>query len=76
MNAIRIRTQVDQNNSLIIRSLPLSKGKRVEVIMLEDELDADRQVQVNERFPLRGQPIRYEDPFGSATGDEIWEATK
>ncbi|MGF7218403.1 hypothetical protein GGR92_004580 [Spirosoma lacussanchae] len=62
MNAIRIRTQVDQNNSLIIRNLPLSKGKRVEVIIL----DADRQVQVNERFPLRGQPIRYKDSFGSA----------
>lgn len=69
MNAIRIRTQVNQNHELILQNLPLSKGKRVEVIILED--DSENSLTTEERFPLRSRPIRYDDPFSSATD---WEA--
>lgn len=73
MNAIRIRTQVNQNHELILQNLPLSKGKRVEVIILED--DSENSLTTEERFPLRSRPIRYDDPFNSATGSTDWEAS-
>ncbi len=73
MNAIRIRTQVNQNHELILQNLPLSKGKRVEVIILED--DSEDRVGIEERFPLRNKPIRYDDPFSDATGTTDWEAS-
>lgn len=72
MNAIRIRTQVNQNHELILQHLPLSKGQRVEVIILED--DSENVAITTDRFPLRNSPIRYDDPFGNATGSTDWEA--
>ncbi|RYF38768.1 MAG: hypothetical protein EOO38_24305 [Cytophagaceae bacterium] len=72
MNAIRIRTQVNQNYELILQHLPLSKGQRVEIIILED--DSENAAVTEDRFPLRNRPIRYDDPFGSAAGSTDWEA--
>jgi len=72
MNAIRIRTQVDQDNALVLRNLPLAKGKKVEVIILEDEsVSIDSQ---DNRFPLRGKPLRYDKPFGPAIDNTDWLA--
>lgn len=65
MNAIRIRTELTQNHELLLRNLPLKKGKKVEVIILEDE--QEEAPVLENRFPLRGKPLRYDDPFGSAT---------
>ncbi|GAB3923324.1 hypothetical protein [Larkinella terrae] len=74
MNAIRIRTELTQNYELLLRNLPLKKGKKVEVIILEDEFE-DTSANQN-RFPLRGKPLRYDDPFGSATETSDWEAAQ
>jgi len=74
MNAIRIRTQIDQENSLVLRNLPLSKGKKVEVIILAD--DPITETVEKNRFPLRGKPLRYDDPFGSATAPSDWGAAQ
>ena len=74
MNAIRIRTQISQNNELILRNLPLLKGKQVEVIILEDDTEVESSNQ--DRFPLRGKPIRFNDPFGAATDETDWEAIR
>lgn len=74
MNAIRIRTELTQNHELLLRNLPLKKGKKVEVIILEDESE-DMPTNEN-RFPLRGKPLRYDDPFGSATDASDWEAAQ
>lgn len=72
MNAIRIRTQVDQDNALVLRNLPLAKGKKVEVIILEDEsVSIDSQAN---RFPLRGKPLRYDKPFDPAIDNTDWLA--
>ena len=74
MNAIRIRTQISQNNELILKDLPLLKGKQVEVIILEDDTEIEPSNQ--DRFPLRGKPIRFNDPFGAATDETDWEAIR
>lgn len=72
MNAIRIRTQISGNNELILRNLPLSAGRKVEVIILED----DTPLSVNDRFPLRGKAIRFENPFDSASTETDWESAQ
>lgn len=72
MNAIRIRTQIGQNHELVLRNLPLSKGKRVEVIILEDDSVTD--MVIHNRFPMRGQAILFDKPFDPATDDSDWEA--
>lgn len=74
MNAIRIRTHISQDNDLVIRNLPLPKGKRVEVIILEDDQEVMPANQ--NRFPLRGQLIQFDDPFGPATDETDWEAAR
>ena len=74
MNAIRIRTQINQDNGLILKNLPLPKGKHVEVIILED--DAKVKLSTQERFPLRGKSIRFDDPFGSASDEIDWEVMR
>lgn len=74
MNAIRIRTQISQDNELILRNLPLPKGKRVEVIILDD--DQEGVLPKQNRFPLRGKPIRFDDPFGPATDETDWETAR
>lgn len=74
MNAIRIRTQISQNNELILKDLPLLKGKQVEVIILEDDTEVEPSNQ--DRFPLRGKPIRFDDPFGAATDETDWEVVR
>ncbi|GAB3895353.1 hypothetical protein GCM10028803_11770 [Larkinella knui] len=74
MNAIRIRTELTQNHELLLRNLPLKKGKKVEVIILEDE--QEEVPSLENRFPLRGKPLRYDDPFGSATDNSDWEAAQ
>ncbi|WP_381523282.1 hypothetical protein [Spirosoma soli] len=73
MRAIRIHTQIDQNHELVLCNLPLSKGKNLEVIIIEEE--ADVKLNLNDRFPLRGKPIRFDNPFGSATDVSDWDAT-
>jgi len=74
MNAIRIRTQINQDNDLILKDLPLLKGKHVEIIILED--DAEVKSSTQERFPLRGKPIRFDEPFGSASDETDWEVMR
>lgn len=76
MNAIRIRTHISQGHELVLRNLPLAEGKKVEVIILEDDNDSDISLSTRERFPLRGKTIRYEHPFDSATDETDWEAAK
>ncbi|WP_265993290.1 hypothetical protein [Larkinella insperata] len=59
---------------MLLRNLPLKKGRKVEVIILEDESE---DLPTNEvRFPLRGKPLRYDDPFGQATDASDWEAAQ
>ncbi len=74
MIAIRIRTQISGNNELVLRNLPLSAGKKVEVIILEDDTYTPSSAQG--RFPLRDKAIRFENPFDSASPETDWESAQ
>ncbi len=69
MQDYRVETRVESDGSLTISGLPFQAGDRVEVIVRSQKADQGN----GERYPLRGKPLRYANPFGSvAEGD--WEA--
>jgi hypothetical protein len=78
MNAYKIRWSltyrrysiVTADGSIILKGLPFSVGKSVEVIVLEDVSSqevASSKLDVDDRWKsLQGSVTRYDDPFESA----------
>lgn len=70
MEAYKTDAVVEEDGKVTIKNLPFRKGEELEVILLQ------RAGRVNrlESYPLRGEPVKYIDPFGSvADGD--WETS-
>ena len=65
----RAETIVSNDGTLTIVGLPFQAGDRVEVIVR----DRPREQQSDQRYPLRGKPIHYVDPFESVA-EKDWEA--
>ena len=71
MQAYRTNLTVAKDGSLNLNGIPFRKGDEVEVIVLPHE-----QVPSGEkRYPLRGKPIRYSDPFESVAEND-WNVLK
>lgn len=67
MQAYRIETVVEEDGSLVLREVPVRAGEQVEVIVLvRDHLGGTN------RYPLRGKPVRYDDPTESVA-EADWE---
>lgn len=71
MLTYRIETIVSQNRILTIRGVPFRPGEKVEVIILSHA----RRWGGEKRYPLRGKPIRYAQPFDSVAENE-WHALR
>lgn len=69
--AVRIKTVVTQDGVLNLTG-PFHAGEQVEVIILSA---GGRRVEEGDRYPLRGTPYSYDDPFGSVAEDE-WMAAQ
>jgi len=69
MQTYRVETMVPSNRTLTIKGLPFQVGEKVEVIVRRREHERGRR----RRYPLRGKPIRYTDPFASVA-ESHWEA--
>jgi hypothetical protein len=68
MDAYKTAVRIGQEGELRLSGLPFHAGEEVEVILLRREPEP-----VENLYPLRGVPIRYEDPTEPvAEGD--WEA--
>ena len=63
--------KVDDKGGIAISGLPFSPGETVEVILISRGSQGNGQ----QRFPLRGKPIRYDDPTAPIAGED-WEALK
>ncbi len=72
MEAYRVETIVAQDGTLVIKGVPFRPGTKVEVIVLGY---VPRKGVEETRYPLRGKPIRYVEPFESVAEDE-WEVLK
>lgn len=66
MQTYRVETKVSNEGTLTIKGVPFQAGAEVEVVVRSLEREWEHSV----RYPLRGKPIRYVEPFGSvAEGD-------
>ncbi len=71
MEAYRREATIEHDGLLTLNDLPLQAGASVEVIILVQ----GAQTTPGERYPLRGQPIVYHDPFAPAADDD-WSALR
>jgi len=71
MQTYRVETMVPSNRTLTIKGLPFLAGDKVEVIVRRRE----REREPRRRYPLRGKPVRYVDPYGSVAESD-WEALR
>lgn len=68
MQTHRTKAIVDENGSLTIEKLPFAAGRPVEVVVFP----ANDQTTPENRYPLRGTPIQFDDPSGPVA-DADWE---
>ncbi len=71
MQIYRSETIISKDGSLSIKGLPFRSGDKVEVIVRPQY----RKQKLNGRYPLRGKPITYIEPFESVAEDH-WDALK
>lgn len=67
MQAHRVETTIQPGGTLMVQGLPVPDGAQVEVIVLVKEVPA------RSRYPLRGTPYRFDEPFAPVDSD-AWEA--
>lgn len=61
---------VEQDGQIRLEGLPFRAGDRVRLFVMRRRDPSGRP----ERYPLRGKPLRYDDPFGPAADPDEWEA--
>jgi hypothetical protein len=71
MHDYRIETEIGNDGSLTLKGLPFQAGDRVEVIVRGSTAAGGN----GDRYPLRGKPVRYTDPFGPVA-QEDWEVLR
>ena len=70
MEIYRIETTIAEDGSLAIRGLPFAAGEKVEVTIRNQAGPTPA-----EKYPLRGLPLEYRDPFATAANGD-WDASK
>ena len=68
MRTFRAETTVASDGTLTLEGIPFRAGDKVEVIVRARE-------RKGRQYPLRGTPVRFDDPFTGVVEDE-WEALK
>jgi hypothetical protein len=71
----RTETTISRSGTLTLRGIPFHAGEKVEVIVAGVPGVPQSIQERDERYPLRGRPVRYTGPFESvAEGD--WEVLR
>jgi hypothetical protein len=71
MEAYRREATIEQDGQLKLDNLPLQAGASVEVIILVQGVPLAQ----GDRYPLRGQPVTYLNPF-EPVADSDWSALR
>jgi hypothetical protein len=66
MSVHRTEAKLSKEGTLVLTGLPFHAGEEVEVIILS----RSKQTGVQDRYSLRGKPIRYVDPFESVAQED------
>ncbi|HVT43912.1 MAG TPA: hypothetical protein VMT00_05930 [Thermoanaerobaculia bacterium] len=70
MKKHRYKILILENGKIVIEGIPVRTGQHVEVTVTIDE-EIPRTV-----YPLRGLPVRYDEPFLPAVPESDWDASK
>lgn len=62
-----VAATISKDGTLTIKKLPFRAGDKVEVVVRS----CKRALERGKRYPLRGTPVRYINPFGSVA-EEDW----
>jgi hypothetical protein len=68
--AYRVRGRLAADGTLTLEGLHFRAGEEVEVIVL-----AESKAREERRYPLRGKPLDYEDPF-APVAEADWQALR
>ena len=71
MQTLHVETTCTENGVIILRDLPIHEGDSVEVVVIPRSSAAS----VEERYPLRGEPVEYIRPF-EPVAESDWEAAR
>lgn len=71
MKTFRTEITISEDKTLTIKELPFTTGDKVEVVVRSSK----RRKKRGKRYPLRGKPIWYIDPFKSVA-EEDWAVLK
>lgn len=71
MQDYRVETKVGSDGSVTVTGVPFEAGDRVEVIIRSQKGGNGE----DNRYRLRGKPIRYANPFGPVSEGD-WEAVR
>ena len=69
MSEYRVETVLTEDRTLMLEDLPFRAGDAVEVTIVERAAQARK----TGRYPLRGQPIRYDRPTDPVAAED-WHA--
>lgn len=69
MKEHKVKVVVLENGKVVVEGIPVTKGQQVEVVIRVEE-------QPKPTYPLRGLPIRYDEPFLPAVPESEWDASK
>jgi hypothetical protein len=72
MSAITVTATVRPDGSLVVEKLPFPPGQQVEVVVRAPAEDPTE----GGKYPLRGTPGYYIDPFEPACDPDDWEANR
>lgn len=68
MEMYKVSITVRKDGTVVIGNLPFREGEELEATLR-------RKNRCEEAYPLRGEPVRYKEPFGSVVADD-WDALR
>lgn len=71
MKSYRTAAVVDDEREIHLRGVPFHPGEEVEVVLQTRQSERGSETG----YPLRGLPVRYEEPFEPVAAEE-WEAAR
>jgi hypothetical protein len=72
MQVYQIQTTIGHNGMPVLGKLPFAEGEQVEVIIKP----AKQAGKSKRKFPFRGKPFKYIDPFDPVFPESDWNAMK
>ena len=68
MEIHQIKKEILPNGTIVIDDLPFEVGEKVKIT-----IEKAPKIDANDRYPLRGTPYSYEDPFSPLLDPKDWK---